>query len=238
MKNSFYIYLLFFVSLSIAYSSPAVSIEGEVGMYKPNDSDFDGQQSVRVGGTVGLDVNIFELYGGYKIWKNIYSDVDWEGDGYKAYTWINTGLLGVRKNILIYNGLGLRLGTAILFSDTVYQHRYDDSEWSYFNYNIPSMKSLGFSIQGGITYVIENLTFCIGINYLLFNAVVDKIEFPSDGTTYTASELGLSADDREYTGNGANIKFSIAYSLEILEIFDIVEKLINNISSRYLMLRI
>ena len=224
MKHILKISILGFIFLSFTFSMPSLVIEGEVGGYKPSDPSYEGQQSRRYAGIVGLDIKFFELYGGYKIWSNGYSKYDLNSDRFKYSSSINTALIGIRKNINIYNGLGLRLGTAVLFSDTEFNLKYYDSESSENNYNIPIIKSIGCSLQGGLTQTFKNLRLSLGMNYLLLNPVKDKKIFPSDGSTLT-----FTGDDRIFDASGVNIKFTVGYSIEVSDIIKSLKKLIEYI---------
>jgi hypothetical protein len=72
------------------------------------------------------------------------------------------------------------------------------------------MKSIGFGIEGGAVYKIDKYEFFGGINLLILEYEVDTIETPFG--TFTASELGWSASEREYNAIGLNYKLSIGYS--------------------------
>ena len=88
--------------------------------------------------------------------------------------------------------------------------KYNHSSQSHGDYTVEDMKSIGFAIEGGAIYKIDNYEFFGGVNLLILGYKVKNIETSSG--TISSSEFGLSATEREYDANGLNYKISVGYS--------------------------
>ena len=208
-KNTRLISRLIVTITFLNFTFPNYILELEVGRYKPNDSDFKGDPSLRFGGVLANDFGPVELYGGYKIWTNHYSDndIDIDDGNYTLTTYLNTIVAGARKNFSLSNGKNFRLGGEVLIASGNYEldyvHHNDD-------YSVNDMKSIGFGLEAGAVYKIDKYEFFGGVNLLILEYKVETIE-TSSGTS-TASELNWSASKKEYEANGLNYKISVGYS--------------------------
>ena len=105
----------FAVTIGILFSNivsaQSAFIEPEIGIYKPSDSDFEGDNSPRFGANVGVNLqNGFQVYGGYKMWLNEYDDVDGYGDPITIGSNANFIIIGYRKIVKLQNNpIDLRL---------------------------------------------------------------------------------------------------------------------------------
>jgi len=179
--------------------------EAEVGRYKPNERNFEGDASLRFGGVVANDFGPIEVYGGYKIWMNEYNDVDSDDNGYRFTTNLHTIVVGARKKIPLPKGKNLRFGGEVLIATGDYELKYNHYIHSDGDYRVHDMNSIGFGIEGGAIYKIDNYEFFGGINLLI-------LELDTSSGIFTATELDWSPSEREYDANGFNYKLSIGYS--------------------------
>ena len=209
-KNIRLISLLTLTITFINFVFPNYIFEVEVGRYKPNDSDFEGDSSLRFGGVLAKNFGPIEVYSGYKIWTNEYSDVDMDDHPYNLTTYLHSIVAGARKKISLSDGKNLRLGGEVLISTANYGLEYNHYIDSHGDYTVEDMKSIGFAIEGGAIYKIDKYEFFGGINLLILEHKVENIETSSG--TITSSEFGLSSSEREYDANGLNYKVSIGYS--------------------------
>ncbi len=191
-------------------SAQSIFIEPEIGLYKPSDSDFDGDVSPRFGGNIGLNLqNDFQVYGGYKMWVNEYDDVDYFGDPITIGTNANWIILGGRKIVKLQNSpMNLRFGAEFLISN--FEEDYNDNYYDDYDY-IANGSGIGFAIEGGALFNVGGIELFAGVNYLILEAEFDEIKM--GGETYSPNELGISKDDSKIEGNGPNFKVSVIFSL-------------------------
>ena len=210
MKEIIRLIPTFLVSVTfVNFSFANYIFEVEIGRYMPNDNDFGGDASIRLGGVLANDFGPIEVYGGYKIWTNEYDDVDFDDNGYILSTNLHTIVVGARKKIPLSNGKNIRFGGEVLIATANYGLTYINSNYSSDDYTVNDMKSIGFGIEAGAVYKVEKYEFFGGINLLILEYEAETIDTPSG--TSTASTL-LSASEIEYDANGINYKLSIGYS--------------------------
>jgi hypothetical protein len=191
-------------------SAQSIFFEPEIGLYKPSDSDFEGDNSPRFGANVGLNLqNDFQVYGGYKMWVNEYDDVDDWGDPITLSSNANWIILGGRKVVKLENNpMNLRFSGEFLIAN--FESEYDDQNYDDFDYTATGSGN-GFAIEGGILFNVGGLQLFAGVNYLMLE--VEYEEFEIDGNTYSANELGIGKEESTIEGNGPNFKVSVMFSL-------------------------
>ena len=207
--NILFILGLIFLNTLLANS---MFIEPEIGLYKPSDSDFDGDNSLKFGGNFGMNLqNDYQVYGGYKLWKNEFDDIDEVGDPI-TQTWdANFIIIGGRKIVKIENNpFDVRIGGEFLISN--YEIEYDDKYYDEYDFT-GTFKGNGFAIEGGVLYDFpnSNLKLFAGINYLLLEVELEEVK--SGGQTYAPNELGISKEDSKEEADGTNFKVSLIVSL-------------------------
>ncbi|MBC8214014.1 MAG: hypothetical protein H8E71_05180 [Candidatus Marinimicrobia bacterium] len=203
----------FAVTIGILFSNivsaQSAFIEPEIGIYKPSDSDFEGDNSPRFGANVGVNLqNGFQVYGGYKMWLNEYDDVDGYGDPITIGSNANFIIIGYRKIVKLQNNpIDLRLGGEFLISN--FEMEYDDINYDDYDYTANG-SGTGFAVEGGILFNVGGIQLFAGVNYLLLEAEYD--EFKIGGNTYSPNELGVGKEESKIEGNGPNFKVSVIFS--------------------------
>jgi|ETNmetMinimDraft_8_1059916.scaffolds.fasta_scaffold17857_2 hypothetical protein len=194
----------------IVNTTPSLFFEPEIGLYKPSDSDFEGDNSPRFGGNIGMNMqNDLQIYGGIKVWINEYDDVDSFDDPITIGTNANWIILGGRKVVKLQdNPVNLRFGGEFLIAN--FRLEYDDQNYDSYDYTATGSGN-GFAIEGGALFNVGGLQLFAGVNYLILE--VEYEEFEIGGDTYSANELGIGKEESTNEGNGPNFKVSVMFSL-------------------------
>jgi len=191
-------------------SAQSIFVEPEIGLYKPSDSDFNGDNSARFGGNIGMNLqNDYQIYGGYKMWVNKYDDVDSFGDPITISTNANWIVIGGRKVVQLKdNPINLRFGSEFLISN--FEEDYNDINYDDYDFTATGSGN-GFAIEGGVLFNVGGIELFAGVNYLMLEVEFEEIKI--GGTTYSPNELGISKEDSKVKANGPNFKVSVIFSL-------------------------